>query len=569
MIGRFPLLHLRFLLWKGAIRSLGGRNLMKALALTGAGFLFLAIETLIFYRLFDTLFRRIDPSLLIISRALSLHLLQLVFLVFGGMLVYSNLVTSISVFLSSSDMKLLLVWPIRSINLYVSKLLETILRSSTVLAVFVLPVLLTYGHARGAPWGYYAWLPFLVGFFLIIPASLAIPVMLILARLVPTKRLQQGLIALGLLVTTGALFAFRLLRIEDAMMQAGSADQLVRWAATFRLPDWSWSPGSWLVNAIDKMLETGSVAPALPWVGRLVGFGMLFLVVSTLVGSWILRGTWSRSFGVPRRSMGRSRWLRFGAFGRSFLPRSDAAIVLKEMKVFGRDLSRWSQIVMMIPLIGFYVLNMHLLPFKDQFREVYFLLNLFMIAFLQAAIGARYLFPSIRWEGPALWLIRVSPYSIGRMVAIKFIFLTLPLLLLTVLLAAFSFWALEFDWAVFVPSLWMALATTILLAGLAVTFGALLPRFQYEHHLEISLGPGGILYMLTALSVSFVYVMLLGWPTFAGIQSVWDIATWDFSDLSPPTDNLRNGWLGFCCIATILSLWLGSYSLSRKEAFDR
>jgi ABC-2 type transport system permease protein len=245
-------------------------------------------------------------------------------------------------------------------------------------------------------------------------------------------------------------------------------------------------------------------------------------------------------------------------------------MILKEIKVFGRDLSRWSQIVMMIPLIGFYLLNMHLLPFRDQFREVYYLLNLFMIAFIQAAIGARYLFPSISWEGPALWLVRVSPYPVWRLVAIKFAFLSLPLLLLTLALTGLSFQILDFGADFLAVSLGMAMATTILLSGLAVGFGAMLPKFRYEHHLEISLGPGGILYMLTALAFSFAYVALLAAPAVAAMgDHIWDWGYWNFSVLTPPPPALRNLWFAVCAVGTASSLLAGVYSLSCREVFDR
>jgi ABC-2 type transport system permease protein len=552
------------------VRSLRNTSLTKAVALGLAGVFFLAVETYFFHKIFYFLFQRTDPSLHFIARALSLHLLQLIFLVFGVMLVYSNLVTSISVFLTSNDMKILLVWPVRPMALYLHKFMETLIRSSAVLALFVMPALITYGMAREAGWGYYVLMPILVGFFLMMPCSLAVPVMLMLARIFPTKRLQQVLIAAGLVATTLSLFAFRMLRIEDALKSAGTAEQLVRWSSTFRLPDWPWSPSSWLVHAVDAMLDPKANGEAVGWVVKLAVWSTILLAGSCLVGAPILRTTWSRSFGVARRNLQGRLWLRFGEFRIPGLSRGDSAMVLKEIKSFARDLARWSQIVMMIPLIGFYLLNMHLMPFRDQFREIYYLLNLFMIAFIQAAIGARYLFPSISWEGPSLWLVRVSPYSVWRLVVVKFVFLSLPLLVLTCALTILSFWILEFPWELLTPSLVMALATTVLFSALAVGFGAVLPRFRYEHHLEISLGPGGILYMLTTLAFSFLYISLLARPAIEAMGSrIWDVASWDFSNLAPPSSSAFHGWLATCAVGAVAALVYGIYSLAQREEFDR
>lgn len=225
---------------------------------------------------------------------------------------------------------------------------------------------------------------------------------------------------------------------------------------------------------------------------------------------------------------------------------------------------------MMFPLVAFYLLNMHLLPFRDQFHQVYFLLNLFMIAFIQAAISARYLFPSISWEGPALWLLRVSPYPMWRLVAIKFVFLSIPLLLLTGFLCYFSFSLLDFDQNHFRPSVVLALSTTLLLSSMAMGCGAALPRFRYEHHLEIPLGPGGVLYMLVALSLSIVYVLLLALPMARNLHgSLLDWGNWNFSKIHPVDDWMMTGWPILCLAGTLFWLSLGIFCLKRRQEFDR
>ena len=567
MTPRWPLLRLRLLLGKGGLRHALLQTPLKPLFLTLMGIAFLALETFIFYRIFHFLFGVLDPSLHTLSRALSLHLLRMLFLVFGMMLVYSNLVTAISVYLTASDMPLLLVLPVRSLSLYFSKYVETLARSSLTLAVFMVPALATYGYARQAEAVFYLWIPPLLLFFLLIPVSIAVPIMLFLARIFPAKRLQQGLIALGLLATTAALFAFRLWRVEDVFARGASAEQMMRWAQGFKLPTASRLPSGWLVEAIDDLLSRSTPGPG---AARLIGWALVSVALSCAAGAPLLRDTWSRAFGATTSRLGKVGGLRFGAFRLPGLSRADSAMVLKEIKVFTRDLSRWSQIVMMFPLIGFYLLNMHLLPFRDQFKALYYLLNLFMIAFIVAAIGARYLYPSVSWEGPALWLVRVSPYPVWRLVVIQFLLFSLPLLVLTVTLIVFSFYILGFPWPVLLTSLVLGLGTTVFLSALAVGFGALLPRFRYEHHLEISLGPGGLLYMLTSFAVSFVFMMVLAYPVFLGMGAkarYW--GHWDFSDLVLPTLAARYGWLLFCLVGTGPSLLMGVVSLSRREEFDR
>jgi ABC-2 type transport system permease protein len=534
------------------------------LGLSGIGFL--VLETFIFHRIFNFLFHGLDPSLEPVSRALSLTLLQTLFFVFGLMLVYSNLVTSISVYLTANDMKLLLVVPVRNRSLYLYKFAETLSRSSLTLAVFMIPALVTYAEARGSGPEFYFWLPVLILFFLILPAALAVPAALLLARVFPAKRLQQGLLALGLVATTAGLFAFRMMKVEEVFTVTGNLQQMLNWADTFQLPKSGWLPSSWMVEAFDRLVIVGTPGMA--------GLKLALAACAALLFSWalgtpLLGTAWSRAFGKPRKDLGRTRWFQFGA-GFPGLSREDSAMVLKEAKVFVRDLSRWSQLVMMVPLIGFYLLNMYMLPFPEQFSALYYLLNLFMIAFIVSAIGARYLFPSISWEGPALWLIRVSPYPVWRLVAIKFVLFTLPLALLSSVLVIFSSRLFEFTPEVIRVSLVLTLATTGFLSALAVGFGALFPKFRYEHHLEISLGPGGLIYMLTAFAVCFLFMLFLGFPIFAEMgERAFRWEQWSFSDLEIPNMGQRWVWILFCGSGSLLSLTLGILSLSRRESFDR
>jgi ABC-2 type transport system permease protein len=543
------------------------RTPIKPLFIVLTGALFLAIETFIFYRVFHFLFHEVDPSVRGLSRALSLYLLRLLFLIFGIMLFYSNLVTAVSVYLTANDMKLLLVLPVRNRALYLSKFFETLTRSSTALAVFMIPALATYGVAREAHPSFYVGIPFLLILFLCIPSAVAVPAMLALARIFPARRLQQGLLAVGLLATTAGLFAFRMLRIEDYFAAQGGADKMIRWASAAQFPQWTWAPGTWLVQSLELLVEGAGPGH---WAARLAVCAGGTLALSVLVGSPILRGTWSRAFGTPRRKFGGGNLFRFGHFSIPGLSRADSAMALKELKVFTRDLSRWSQIVMMIPLIGFYLLNMYMLPFRESFQALYFLLNLFMISFIMAAIGARYLFPSISWEGPALWLLRVSPYPVWRLVAIKFLVFSLPLLGLTVALVLFSSRIFDFPEPAVRTSLVLSLGTTLFLAGLAIGFGSLLPRFRYEHHLEISLGPGGLLYMLTALVISFLFLLLMSYPIFAEMgKDAWNWGNWNFSTISLPSASSQRGWLGICFLGMLVSLGAGVVSLARREEFDR
>lgn len=105
---------------------------------------------------------------------------------------------------------------------------------------------------------------------------------------------------------------------------------------------------------------------------------------------------------------------------------------------------------------------------------------------------------------------------------------------------------------------------------MAMGFGAALPRFRYEHHLEIPLGPGGVLYMLSALSSSIVYVMLLALPMIRSLRGgLFEWGNWDFSKIHPPDHLTMIAWPVLCAAGTLAWLLFGIACLGRRQEFDR
>src|SRR5262249_51163750 len=108
-------------------------------------------------------------------------------------------------------------------------------------------------------------------------------------------------------------------------------------------------------------------------------------------------------------------------------------LVLKELRLFFRDTTQWSQLVLLAVLVVVYVFNIKLLPLTGP-GVTFFLvnivpfLNLVLAGFVLASIAARFIFPGVSLEGRTLWLLRSSPMSMRALLWSKFWVGTVPLL---------------------------------------------------------------------------------------------------------------------------------------------
>jgi ABC-2 type transport system permease protein len=90
-------------------------------------------------------------------------------------------------------------------------------------------------------------------------------------------------------------------------------------------------------------------------------------------------------------------------------------LVLKELRVFFRDSTQWSQLILLAVLVVVYVVNIRYLPLTGDGMTFFIVniipfLNLALSGFVLASIAARS-FPAVSLEGRTWWLLRSSAMS--------------------------------------------------------------------------------------------------------------------------------------------------------------
>src|SRR5215208_6410937 len=122
-----------------------------------------------------------------IGELLAGKLLGLVLIGFFAILLLSNIITALSTFFLAKDLDLLVSGPVDWLNLYLAKLLETLVNSSWMVVLMSVPMFAAYGVVyEGGPWfplvvlG--AFLP-----FVIVPSVVGSALTLILVNVFPAR----------------------------------------------------------------------------------------------------------------------------------------------------------------------------------------------------------------------------------------------------------------------------------------------------------------------------------------------------------------------------------------------
>jgi ABC-2 type transport system permease protein len=450
---------------------------------------------------------------------LAIRLLSMILLTFFSILLFSNIVTALSTFYLSDELDILLSSPVRIERIYRAKFVETIVDSSWMTLIYGLPVFLAYGMTFRAPFAYYAGLLLTIVPFLVIPAGLGIIVTMLLVNAFPARRAKDILVLLGLLFFVALYILFRMLRPEK-LVDPDTFPTLVQYLTALRGPVSPLLPSSWATEALSPLLRTVSGDTVFSVLMLWSTAGAVF-VIGESVCTQIYTGGWSRSQEGRKAPLSRSRIADrlFALLSRPFRGRMHA-IVLKDLKLFFRDTSQWSQLFLLFALMVVYIYSFKLLPLERAAMPSFFLqnlisfLNLGMVGFVTSAVAVRFVFPAVSLEGASFWIIRSAPLSIDDFLWAKFWSSLLPLLILSEVLIVLSNTLLKVT-----PFMMMLGIVTVFLMSFGITalgigLGAVFPRFKHENVAQIPTGFGGIVYMLITMLFIGTVIILEAWPVY-------------------------------------------------------
>jgi ABC-2 type transport system permease protein len=360
----------------------------------------------------------------------------------------------------------------------------------------------------------------------------------------------------------GVILLFRLMRPEQLARPEGFRS-LIEFIAILKTPTSPYLPSEWVQTAI--MCWLGVEPVALP----------LYLLWSTagafiVIGALVQRSLFAKGFTKAQESG--DRWVKqcifSGAFNKLLAPLGlvRRELVMKEVRLFFRDTTQWSQLILLAVLVVVYIFNIKFLPMKGE-GVTFFVanlipfLNLVLAGFVLASIAARFIFPGVSLEGRTMWLLRSSPLPMSDLLWSKFWVGTIPLMFFALALVVTTGLLMKVTDFIMIVSVLTIIMMTFAIAGLAVGFGTLYPRFDTENAAQIPTSFGGLLFMMASIVLIGSVITLEARPVFSYLASK------SFGAARDPMEM----WIGFgasgllCLAATMLPI---RFAKKRLEALE-
>jgi ABC-2 type transport system permease protein len=456
-----------------------------------------------------------------IGNLLAAKVLGIILLSFLSILILSNIITALSTFFLAKDLDFLVAAPIDWRRFYLAKLGETVVHSSWMVGLLVIPILTAYGVVyHGGPL-----FPFIcvAAFapFLLLPAVGGTIVTVALVNVFPARRAREllGLIAIG---GVGLLvLMLRLIRPEQLARPEGFRN-FVDYLAVLRTPTSPYLPSEWAASMImNWLLRIGDPVPiAMLWVSALGALALGAGVHRLLYHSGFSKAQEGAERRITRKLRGPLSVML------SWLPPAKRELILKDLRLFFRDNTQWSQLILLAVLLMVYLFNIKSLPIHTGERLPFALitvisfLNLGLAGFVLAAVAARFVFPGISLEGRQMWLLRSSPLDPNALLWSKYWMGTIPLLFLALAITILTNRLLEVGPFMMAVGIGTIVLYTLAASALALSFGVFYPQFGTENAAQIPTSYGGVVYMMASLTLLAVIIMIEAVPVATELRAL-------------------------------------------------
>lgn len=429
-----------------------------------------------------------------------------------GVLAYAGLYTS-------REAKLLLTLPARPEAVFSHIFREALWFAGWGFLLLGSPMLVAFGQVRGAGWPYMLLLvPFMVS-FITIPATLGAILALAIVAWLPRYRLQATAgaalaVVAGLVWLAWSAFASP---GEDALTAPWFEQVLARLEISQQrlLPSWWLSTGLLEAAGAHGPRAGAALGESLRFLAVLVSNALMLQIVARWLARHLYRSGFSRlTAEIPSRRPPRHRWIDSFLVGQGDHAASPVRLLLlKDIRLFRRDVTQWSQLVVFVVLLGFYCLSMRAFHYSGSYAPVVGFLNLTVIGLVLSTFTTKFVFPMISLEGRRFWILGLLPVRRDEILWSKFVLSTAGTVLPCLGLVLVSDLMLALPaWVVLVHAVG-AVGICLGLSGIAVGLGAWMPNLREASAAKIAAGFGGTLSLVLGSLLVILVVALTAVPT--------------------------------------------------------
>ena len=446
---------------------------------------------------------------------LAYKLLSMILLTFFSLLIFSNILTSLSKLYLSRDLSLLNSMPVPSYKIFIARWMESTLDSSWMVIVYTFPVFISYGIVYGAGFIFYGNIALVILILSVISAGISVILIMIVVNFVPANRIRNIFIFIGLCFFIILFFAFRFLRPER-LVDPEAFSSVLFYLKSLKTPAPPYLPSTWAFDSIKATLS-GHIMQglfhtmlSLSWAG--------VMVFSAIIISNAYYFT-----GLSKTQTAQVRLFKYKYSGYRFsrlLSRPCKAFILKEIRTFFRDQTQWSQLFLIAALVIIYVYNFNALPLeKAPIKTIYLqnllsFLNIGLAGFVLITITARFAYPAVSSERDAFWLVKSVPIDLRQYLWIKFFVYFIPLLVLTEILIIATNILLKVTPFMMVLSLVDVCLMVPGVVSMGIGFGAAYPDFKSENPAQTVTSFGGLLFMMVCAGYVGAVILIEAGPVY-------------------------------------------------------
>jgi len=502
-------------------------------------------------------------------------LVGIVFLAFFCMLIFSNLIITLSTSYISKEMDFLMAQPIGYLAIFRQKMIESIIYSSWAFLVLSLPFFIAFGMSRDVAWFFYPMIIVLLIPYLVIPAALGAVMTMMVTAFLPAKKTRLLVLVLGILAVILAIVLARMMNFRRLFMQAegGNFSQIMSFLEFGSSPV---MPSSWMMNGL---LAVGPANPAA------INFGQYFYWLAMLtatalfcvrIADWLVPHLYYRGWALTKDSANRgeaskSTMSPLALLDKAlvFLPPRLRALYSKDAKTFLRDPSQWTQLVILFGLMIIYIMNLRsaqqysdsVTMLVDRWKTMLAMFNLGATCFILSILTTRFVYPMLSLEGRQFWSIGLAPMKRSVIVWQKYALCLTAALVMSLSLLMLSNHVLQVETTLRLISVAITVLMALGLSSLSIGLGALLPNFKEDNPARIANGLGGTANALLSLFYIATTILMLATPIHLAMEgNLADFGPWQ-----------RWGvWyiVGFVALQVtvlVLPLWLGIRRWNRLE----
>jgi len=454
------------------------------------------------YILFSFLEKQEPFGPLLINR-----LLSMVIMVFFSMLIFSNLIITLSTTYISKEIDFFVSLPLSYKDIFKSKLIESILYSSWAFILFSLPLFLSFGTVRNVNFSYYILTFLTIIPFIIIPACIGAIITMILAAVFPARKTRTMTFIFAGLSVIAMVVIVRLINLKGLLF---NADQITfkQMMDYLRITTVPLLPNSWLTLGIIA-LANGNYNEFIFWFLMLLSTALMLIQVAI----WLVPKFYYRGWVLSKESdllyfqtykKGIFYW--FDKVLNFIFPLRTSTLIKKDARVFWRDPTQWSQLVILFGLLAIYIANIKSSRYNlyiPKWQVLISFFNLGTISFVLSILTTRFVYPMLSLEGRQFWILGLAPIKKEKIVWEKFWLCWITAFAICEILMIFSNLMLKVNVLMFILSTITILFLSFGLTGISVGLGALTPNFKEDNPARIANGLGGTLNLI----LSFFYIL--------------------------------------------------------------